>query len=78
MKLGRGAPSSTSQAPHFHAGGTVPARIAAIAWDGCQAQLRYDALAGRYLHATRDDLDELLARIDEVREQDLNAIRLRR
>jgi 3-oxoacyl-[acyl-carrier protein] reductase len=39
---------------------------------------RYDALAGRYLHAEHDDVDELLARIDEVREQDLNAIRLRR
>jgi short-subunit dehydrogenase len=38
----------------------------------------YDALAGRYLHAEHDDVDELLARIDEVREQDLNAIRLRR
>jgi 3-oxoacyl-[acyl-carrier protein] reductase len=38
----------------------------------------YDALAGRYLHAEHDDLDDLLARIDEVRERDLNAIRLRR
>ncbi len=39
---------------------------------------RYDALAGRYLHAEHDDPDELLRRIDEVRERDLNAIRLRR
>jgi NAD(P)-dependent dehydrogenase (short-subunit alcohol dehydrogenase family) len=39
---------------------------------------RYDALAGRYLHAEHDDLDDLLTRIDQVREQDLNAIRLRR
>ncbi len=38
----------------------------------------YDALAGRYLHAEHDDVDDLLARIAEVREQDLNAIRLRR
>ena len=38
----------------------------------------YDALAGRYLHAEHDDVDDLLARIDEIREQDLNAIRLRR
>lgn len=38
----------------------------------------YDALAGRYLHAEHDDVDELLERIDEVRERDLNAIRLRR
>ena len=39
---------------------------------------RYDALAGRYLHSEQDDVDDLLARIDEVRGQDLNAIRLRR
>jgi NAD(P)-dependent dehydrogenase (short-subunit alcohol dehydrogenase family) len=39
---------------------------------------RYDALAGRYLHAEHDDVDDLLARIDELHGQDLNAIRLRR
>jgi NAD(P)-dependent dehydrogenase (short-subunit alcohol dehydrogenase family) len=39
---------------------------------------RYDALAGRYLHAEHDDVDELLARADEVRRHDLNAIRLQR
>jgi 3-oxoacyl-[acyl-carrier protein] reductase len=39
---------------------------------------RYDTLAGRYLHAEHDNVDELLDRIDEVREGDLNAIRLRR
>lgn len=39
---------------------------------------RYDALAGRYLHAEHDNLDDLLSRIDQVRGQDLNAIRLRR
>jgi len=39
---------------------------------------RYDALAGRYLHAEHDDVDDLLARIDDIRERDLNAIRLRR
>jgi NAD(P)-dependent dehydrogenase (short-subunit alcohol dehydrogenase family) len=39
---------------------------------------RYDALAGRYLHAEHDDLDDLLARVDGVRANDLNAIRLRR
>jgi NAD(P)-dependent dehydrogenase (short-subunit alcohol dehydrogenase family) len=39
---------------------------------------RYDALAGRYLHAEHDDLDALLDRIDEIREHDLNEIRLRR
>ena len=39
---------------------------------------RYDALAGRYLHAEHDNIDELLDRIDEVRERDLNTIRLKR
>src|SRR5581483_8406807 len=39
---------------------------------------RYDVLAGRYIHAEHDDVDDLLARADEVRERDLNAIRLQR
>ena len=39
---------------------------------------RYDALAGRYLHAEHDDIDALLGRIDDVRARDLNAIRLMR
>jgi 3-oxoacyl-[acyl-carrier protein] reductase len=39
---------------------------------------KYDALAGRYLHAEHDDVDDLLARIDDIRENDLNAIRVRR
>jgi NAD(P)-dependent dehydrogenase (short-subunit alcohol dehydrogenase family) len=39
---------------------------------------RYDALAGRYLHAEHDDVDQLLSRIDRLRADDLNAIRLRR
>ncbi len=39
---------------------------------------RADALAGRYIHAEHDDIDELIAHADEVRERDLNAIRLQR
>jgi 3-oxoacyl-[acyl-carrier protein] reductase len=39
---------------------------------------RADALAGRYIHAEHDDIDELIARADQVRADDLNAIRLRR
>ncbi len=38
----------------------------------------YDALAGRYLHAEHTDVDDLVARIDEVLADDLQAIRLRR
>ena len=36
----------------------------------------YDSLAGRYLHAEHSDVDNLLAHIDDVRERDLQAIRL--
>jgi NAD(P)-dependent dehydrogenase (short-subunit alcohol dehydrogenase family) len=39
---------------------------------------RADALAGRYLHAEHDDIDDLISRADEIREGDLNAIRLQR
>jgi 3-oxoacyl-[acyl-carrier protein] reductase len=39
---------------------------------------RLDGLAGRYLHAEHDDVDDLASRIDEILEGDLNAIRLRR
>jgi 3-oxoacyl-[acyl-carrier protein] reductase len=39
---------------------------------------RADALAGRYIHAEHDDIENLIHRADEIREQDLNAIRLRR
>jgi NAD(P)-dependent dehydrogenase (short-subunit alcohol dehydrogenase family) len=39
---------------------------------------KYDELAGLYLHAEHDDVDDLLARVGDVRENDLNAIRIRR
>jgi NAD(P)-dependent dehydrogenase (short-subunit alcohol dehydrogenase family) len=39
---------------------------------------RADALAGRYLHAEHDDIEELIRRANEIVEHDLNAIRLRR
>ena len=39
---------------------------------------RADALAGRYIHAEHDDIEDLIARADEIRENDLNAIRLQR
>jgi 3-oxoacyl-[acyl-carrier protein] reductase len=39
---------------------------------------RADALAGRYLHAEHDDIEDLIARADEIVGEDLNAIRLRR
>ena len=39
---------------------------------------RLDALAGRYLHAEHDDIDDLAHRADRIAQDDLNAIRLRR
>jgi NAD(P)-dependent dehydrogenase (short-subunit alcohol dehydrogenase family) len=39
---------------------------------------RADALSGRYIHAEHDDVDDLVRRADEIRERDLNAIRLQR
>ena len=39
---------------------------------------RLDALAGRYLHAEHDDIDDVASRAAEIAELDLNAIRLRR
>ena len=39
---------------------------------------RFDRLAGRYLHAEHTDVDAMVARLDEVVERDLQAIRLRR
>jgi NAD(P)-dependent dehydrogenase (short-subunit alcohol dehydrogenase family) len=39
---------------------------------------RADKLSGRYLHAEHDDIEDLIRRADEIVEQDLNAIRLRR
>jgi 3-oxoacyl-[acyl-carrier protein] reductase len=39
---------------------------------------RADALAGRYIHAEHDDIEDLIRRADEIREKDLNVIRLQR
>jgi 3-oxoacyl-[acyl-carrier protein] reductase len=39
---------------------------------------RADALAGRYIHAEHDDIDDLIARADEIQRDDLNTIRLQR
>jgi 3-oxoacyl-[acyl-carrier protein] reductase len=39
---------------------------------------RFDALAGRYLHAEHDPPEELEGRVDRILAEDLNAIRLRR
>ena len=39
---------------------------------------RADRLAGRYIHAEHDDVEDLIRRADEIHEQDSNAIRLRR
>ena len=39
---------------------------------------RFDALAGRYLHAEHDPVDELEARVERILEDELTCVRLRR
>jgi 3-oxoacyl-[acyl-carrier protein] reductase len=39
---------------------------------------RADALSGRYIHAEHDDVEDLVARAEEILRDDLNAIRLQR
>jgi hypothetical protein len=39
---------------------------------------KFDALAGRYLHAELNSPDVLRGRIEEIQASDLNVIRLRR
>jgi 3-oxoacyl-[acyl-carrier protein] reductase len=39
---------------------------------------RADRLSGRYIHAEHDDIEDLIARRDEIIENDSNSIRLRR
>ncbi|MDQ3670202.1 MAG: SDR family oxidoreductase [Actinomycetota bacterium] len=39
---------------------------------------RADALSGRYIHAEHDDINDLIARAEEIEAEDLNAIRLQR
>ena len=39
---------------------------------------RAGALAGRYLHAEHDDIEDLILRADDIAASDLNTIRLRR
>ena len=39
---------------------------------------RADALAGRYIHAEHDDVEDLIRRAGQIVEDDLNAIRLQR
>ena len=39
---------------------------------------RADGLSGRYIHAEHDDIENLISRVDEIVEKDLNAIRLQR
>ncbi len=39
---------------------------------------RADKLAGRYIHAEHDDVEDLIRRADQILDEDLNAIRLQR
>ena len=41
------------------------------------ARGRFDALHGRFIHAGRDDLEELVERAEEIRTADARTLRLR-
>jgi len=51
----------------------LPARLVRVLASG-----RADRLSGRYIHAEHDDIEDLIARADEIVENDSNSIRLRR
>jgi NAD(P)-dependent dehydrogenase (short-subunit alcohol dehydrogenase family) len=42
------------------------------------AQGRADELTGRYIHARKDSVDQMLSRVDEIRRRDLYTMKLRR
>ncbi|GAA1410643.1 hypothetical protein GCM10009639_61760 [Kitasatospora putterlickiae] len=54
--------------------GSIPYMVA-VTVDAARG--RFDALHGRFLHAGRDNLEELVRRADEIREADARALRLR-
>lgn len=54
--------------------GSIPYMVA-VTVDAARG--RFDALHGRFIHAGRDDLEELVARAEEIREADARTLRLR-
>ncbi|MEV7781673.1 SDR family oxidoreductase [Kitasatospora sp. NPDC088351] len=54
--------------------GSIPYMVA-VTVDAARG--RFDALHGRFVHAGRDDLEELVHRADEIREADARTLRLR-
>ncbi|MBV6698348.1 SDR family oxidoreductase [Kitasatospora aureofaciens] len=54
--------------------GSIPYMVA-VTVDAARG--RFDALHGRFIHAGRDDLDELVTRAEEIREMDARTLRLR-
>ncbi|WP_380284239.1 SDR family NAD(P)-dependent oxidoreductase [Kitasatospora purpeofusca] len=54
--------------------GSIPYMVAVIV---DAARGRFDALHGRFLHAGRDDLEELVRRAEEIRAADARTLRLR-
>ncbi|MFD5467600.1 SDR family NAD(P)-dependent oxidoreductase [Kitasatospora sp. NPDC127059] len=54
--------------------GSIPYMVA-VTVDAARG--RFDALHGRFIHAGRDDLEELVSRADEIRAADARTLRLR-
>ncbi|MER7671558.1 SDR family oxidoreductase [Kitasatospora sp. NPDC096128] len=71
------ATDMTAAMPMFRdmkAWGSIP-YVVAVTVDAARG--RFDALHGRFIHAGRDDLAELVARAEEIRATDARTLRLR-
>ncbi|MGW6917052.1 SDR family NAD(P)-dependent oxidoreductase [Kitasatospora sp. NPDC054939] len=71
------ATDMTAAMPMFRdmkAWGSIPYMVA-VAVDAARG--RFDALHGRFVHAGRDDLAELVSRAERIREDDARTLRLR-
>ncbi|MFI9362209.1 SDR family NAD(P)-dependent oxidoreductase [Kitasatospora sp. NPDC053057] len=71
------ATDMTAAMPMFRdmkAWGSIP-YVVAVTVDAARG--RFDALHGRFIHAGRDDLEELVQQADEIRAKDARTLRLR-
>ncbi|GAA2749334.1 SDR family oxidoreductase [Kitasatospora cinereorecta] len=78
LSPGAVATDMTAGMPMFKdmkAWGSIP-YVVAVMVDAARG--RFDGLHGRFIHAGRDNLEQLVARAEEIREADARTLRLRR
>ncbi|GAA2830513.1 hypothetical protein GCM10010441_63770 [Kitasatospora paracochleata] len=78
LSPGAVATDMTAGMPMFKdmkAWGSIP-YVVAVTVDAARG--RFDGLHGRFIHAGRDNLEQLVARAEEIREADARTLRLRR